>query len=102
VDDHTHSAHISLTRRHKVVRRRQAKPFEAVKRGRSRPAEPAWLTNVLDQGRQGGEMVYLEAALDPASKLLCELTVDDRWTAVLSGHAADSIAEHHSVQLLVV
>ena len=31
-------------------------------------------------------VVYLEAALDPASKLWGELTVDDRQSAVLSGH----------------
>ncbi len=33
------------------------------------------------------EMIYLEAALDSASKLGCELTVEDRRSAVLRGHA---------------
>jgi hypothetical protein len=37
-------------------------------------------------------VVYLDAALDPASKLWGELTVDDHLAAVLRFHAAESIS----------
>jgi hypothetical protein len=43
-------------------------------------------------------LVELEAALDSASKLRGELTVDDRRTAVLRVHAAESIAGSHPTQ----
>ena len=56
------------------------------------PYEPARLADILDQGRKcAAVLVYLEAALDSASKLWGELTVDDRRTAVLRVHAAESI-----------
>jgi hypothetical protein len=47
-------------------------------------------------------VVYLEAALDSASKLRGELTVDDRRTAVLRVHVAESIVGSPPMQLRFV
>ena len=71
-----------------MVRRHQPKAFEVLQCRRGRSAEPARFTDISNQGRQRDMVVYLETALDPAPKLWSELTVDDRQTAVLSGHAA--------------
>jgi hypothetical protein len=76
----------------------QPKAIEGDQRCRGGSAEPARLTNIFDQRRERGVVVYLDAALDSASKLRGELTVGDRRTAVLKGHAAESIVHSPPIQ----
>ena len=91
VDDHTDSANIPLAGSDEVIGRRQSKSVEGVKCRGGWRAEPAWLADVRYQSDKLKVVVNLEAALVPASKLWGELTIDDRRSAVLSGHAAESI-----------
>jgi hypothetical protein len=94
VDDHANPPKVAVTMCHEVIRRRQSKAVEILYSCSGRAEEPARPTDIVDQrGERRMVVYYWEAALDPASKLWGELTVDDRRAAVLMGHAADSIAE---------
>ncbi len=89
VDDDADPPYVAVTMCHQVIWRCQSKAVEVLQRSSGRAVEPARLTDIVDQCRERGTVVYYwEAALDPASKLWGELTVDDRRAAVLSGHAA--------------
>ncbi len=94
VDDNANTPDVAVTMCYQVIWRCQSKGVEVLQCGSGRAAEPARPTDIGDQRRERGMVVYYwEAALDPASKLWGELTVDDRRAAALSGHAPDSIAE---------
>ena len=93
MDDNADSADVPLASGQEVIGRRQSKAVERMKRSGGWRVEPAWLADISDQSGKRKVVVYLEAALDPASKLWGELTIDDRRTAVLRGHAAESIVD---------
>jgi hypothetical protein len=71
-----------------VIRRCKPKSVKGFQGGGSRTAEPTGITDIGDQGRECGVVVWSEAALDSASKLWGELTISDCQAAALVGHPA--------------
>ena len=99
VDHYADPADVAFAGCQKVKGRCKPKALETDQRAGGRRAEPARLANIVDEGRERDVVVWLEAALDSASKLRGELTVDDRRAAVLRVHAAESIVRSSPMQL---